>query len=76
MTDGNLSIHLRTLEESGYLIASRVKGDGKPRKLCRLSGEGRAALERYLGVLDEICRAGRALGGADERTHTPGRNPI
>jgi DNA-binding MarR family transcriptional regulator len=76
MTDGNLSIHLRTLEESGYLIASRVKGDGKPRKVCRLSGEGRAAFERYLSVLEEICRTGRSLGGAEERSHPSIRGPI
>jgi DNA-binding transcriptional ArsR family regulator len=59
MTDGNLSIHLRTLEEKGYVATQRSKNGGKPRKLCRLSGEGKLALDRYLALLDDLVRAGQ-----------------
>lgn len=59
MTDGNLSIHLRTLEEKGYVSTSRTRANGKPRKLCRLSVEGRRAYDQYLACLEDIVRASR-----------------
>lgn len=77
MTDGNLSIHLRTLEESGYLDTTRTRTAGKSRKLCRLSSHGRKAFEDYLEMLGQIVRAVRhgsyeGTGGADG--HTPARH--
>jgi DNA-binding MarR family transcriptional regulator len=63
MTDGNLSIHLRKLEENGYVTTQRSRAGGKPRKLLRLSGEGRLAFDRYLTFLDQLVRAGRDEGG-------------
>jgi len=59
MTDGNLSIHLRTLEKSNYITTSRTRSQGKPRKLCRLSGDGQVALDRYLQVLQQLVKAGK-----------------
>jgi len=59
MTDGNLSVHLRTLEEKGYVATHRTSEAGKPRKLCRLSGRGRTAFKEYLAILDQILLAAR-----------------
>ena len=62
MTDGNLSVHLRTLEDKGYVATQRSVEAGKPRKLCRLSGRGRTAFQEYLAVLDQLLMAARVVG--------------
>ena len=58
MTDGNLSIHLRTLEISSYIETSRSVVTGKARKFCRLSVRGREAFERYVQVLRQLFTNG------------------
>jgi len=60
MTDGNLSIHLRTLEENGYLTTTRSRLSGKRRKICQLTPEGRLEFERYLSLLDDLVHAARS----------------
>lgn len=54
MTDGNLSIHLRRLEHSSYIVTQRELVTGKTRTLCRLSAQGRDALGRYAEVLKPV----------------------
>src|SRR5580704_14570495 len=58
-TDGNLSVHSRKLEESGY-IAVEKKFEGRvPRTEYRLTPAGRSALERYLTHMEALIRATR-----------------
>ena len=58
-TDGNLSVHLRKLEEAGY-IAVEKKFEGRvPRTVYRLSPQGRAALEDYVAHMETLIRATR-----------------
>ncbi len=63
MTDGNLSIHLSTLEKNRYVVTSRIQSQGKLRKLCRLSSDGRVAFDRYLRSLNQLVRAAQAKRG-------------
>ncbi len=56
------------LNMSEVLSFSELKallGMTEPRKLCRLSGHGRAAFKEYLAILDQILLAARvgANGG-------------
>jgi len=56
-TDGNLSVHARKLEESGYL-SCRKGFDGRvPRTEYALSAAGRRALERYLEHMEALIRS-------------------
>jgi len=55
-TDGNLSVHLRTLEEAGYVSVGKAFVDRKPRTTARLTRKGRIAFEHYVEVLGEIVR--------------------
>ena len=58
-TDGNLSVHARKLEDSGY-IACEKKFQGRvPCTEYRLSPQGRAALEGYLTHMEALIRATR-----------------
>ena len=59
MTDGNLSVHARKLEEAGYL-ACRKSFEGRlPKTEYRITPEGRRALERYLDHMEALIRAMR-----------------
>ena len=56
MTDGNLSVHLRTLEEAGYVSIDKTFVDRKPRSTARLTRKGRVAFDHYVEVLGEIVK--------------------
>ncbi len=56
MSDGNLSVHLRVLEEAGYVALEKTFVDRKPRTTARLTRKGRAAFGHYVEVLEEIVK--------------------
>ena len=56
MTDGNLSVHLRTLEESGYVEIAKTFVGRKPRTTARLTRAGRRGFARYAEVLARLTR--------------------
>ncbi len=56
MTDGNLSVHLRTLEQAGYVSIEKSFVDRKPLTTMTISKKGRLAFEHYVEVLEEIVR--------------------
>lgn len=63
LTDGNLSVHARRLEEAGY-VACEKRFDGRvPKTEYRLTAKGRAALARYLDHMEALIRATRAGRG-------------
>lgn len=56
ITDGNLSVHARKLEDARY-IACRKGYDGRiPRTEYRLTATGRQALETYLAHMEALIR--------------------
>ncbi|MGZ8899129.1 MAG: winged helix-turn-helix domain-containing protein [Limisphaerales bacterium] len=59
MTDGNLSVHLRTLQEAGYIAISKTFQDRKPLTTCALTTSGRKAFASYIDLLEEIVRQSR-----------------
>ena len=59
VTDGNLSVHARKLEDSGY-IACMKSFDGRvPKTEYRLAATGRRALEKYLDHMEALIQATR-----------------
>lgn len=54
MTDGNLSVHLRTLQETGYVAVTKSFQERKPLTTCSLTVAGREAFAKYIDVLAEI----------------------
>lgn len=63
-SDGNLSVHARKLEDAGYLHCTKSFAGRTPRTEYRLTPEGRAALESYLGHMEALIDATRARGGS------------
>lgn len=47
LTRGNLSSHLNTLEEAGYINIQKEFVEKVPRTLIRLTNEGRDAIQNY-----------------------------
>jgi DNA-binding transcriptional ArsR family regulator len=60
LTDGNLSVHARKLEEAGYLSCRKSFENRMPRSEYRLPAEGRRALERHLEHLTAVIRWARS----------------
>lgn len=61
VTQGNLSIHLRKLEEAGYVSIDKSFVGRKPLTRVRLTETGRAAFSSYLKAMGQLVeQAGRA----------------
>lgn len=57
-SDGNLSIHLRKLEEAGYITVEKSFVDRKPRTEITMTPSGRQALINYLDSLSSVIPQG------------------
>jgi DNA-binding MarR family transcriptional regulator len=53
-TDGNISVHLRKLEDAGYLVSIKQFNGRKPQTLYEMSDKGRSAWRQYLAHLSEL----------------------
>lgn len=62
ITDGNLSVHARKLEDAGYLRCTKSFVGRQPRTEFKLTTAGRRALENYLEQMESVIRSTRATG--------------
>lgn len=74
LTDGNLSRHLRMLEEADIVVITKEFVGVRPRTTVFLSDEGRESFVTYLEALEEVLKlAETALDAAEsERPATLG----
>ncbi|MEW6160140.1 MAG: transcriptional regulator [Verrucomicrobiota bacterium] len=54
MTDGNLTTHIRTLQEAGYLAVAKSYQNNRPLTTCSLTPVGRKAFNNYINLLEKI----------------------
>ena len=59
-TQGNLSVHLKKLEEAGFVAIDKSFKDNKPLTRVSITRDGRKAFSAYLDAL------GSLIGGRDE----------
>jgi DNA-binding MarR family transcriptional regulator len=59
VTDGNLSVHARKLEDAGYIGCTKSFSGRLPKTEYRLAAAGRRALEKYLDHMEALIRATR-----------------
>jgi len=59
ITDGNLSVHARKLEDAGYVACTKSFAGRLPKTEYRLSASGRRALEKYLDHMEALIHATR-----------------
>ena len=63
VTQGNLSVHLRKLEDAGYVAIDKSFVGRKPLTRVRLTDPGRAAFAAYLKAMGQLVEQARG-GGA------------
>jgi DNA-binding MarR family transcriptional regulator len=51
LTPGNLIIHLRKLEDAGYLVSEKITNGTAPKTTVALTSQGRKALDAYTQAL-------------------------
>jgi DNA-binding MarR family transcriptional regulator len=54
MTDGNLTTHIRTLQEAGYLSVTKSFQHNRSLTTCALTPAGRTAFTNYINLLESI----------------------
>ena len=56
MTDGNLTTHIRTLQQEGFVSVAKSYQNNRPLTSCALTVAGRKAFAQYIDLLDQIVR--------------------
>ena len=55
-TDGNLSVHIRKLEDAGYIDVEKKFSGRRPLTICHLSKKGREAWIAYITRMEALMR--------------------
>jgi DNA-binding MarR family transcriptional regulator len=56
MTDGNLTTHIRTLQEAGYVSITKSFQNKRPLTTCSLTAAGKKAFTSYINLLEQIIQ--------------------
>jgi len=56
MTDGNLTTHIRTLQEAGYLAVAKSYQNNRPLTTCTLTPAGKKAFASYIDLLEQVLQ--------------------
>ncbi len=56
MTDGNLTSHMRTLQEAGYVSVSKSYENNRPLTTCSLTPAGKKGFANYVNLLEQIVQ--------------------
>ena len=67
LTDGNLSRHLRVLEEAGMVEIAKGHEHNRPLTVCSITAVGRKRYLEYLETLEQVVRDA-AKGAQDPAT--------
>jgi len=54
LSDGNLSIQIRKLEDAGYIKVRKVFIDRKPKTFCKITRKGQKAVINLIGNLESL----------------------
>jgi len=55
-TDGNLSVHIKKLEDAGYVSVKKIFVDRKPVSKYKITNKGYKAFENYIKNLESIVK--------------------
>ena len=56
MTDGNITAHVRTLHEAGYIAVTKAFQGGRQVTSYAMTPEGRTAFTAYINLLEQIVQ--------------------
>ena len=60
MTDGNLTTHVRTLQEAGYVSVAKSYQNNRRLTTLSLTAAGRRAFAEYVSLLERIVRQAKS----------------
>ena len=60
MTDGNLTTHIRTLQEAGYVSITKSFQNHRPHTSCSLTAAGKKAFNDYINLLEQIVKQAKS----------------
>ncbi len=69
MTDGNLTAHIRTLKQAGYVAVTKSISKRRSLTTYALTGDGQTAFDEYLRNLEAILGQTRTPAGGKEEFH-------
>ncbi len=56
MTDGNVTAHIRTLQEAGYVAIAKSFQNNRSLTTCSMTAAGRRAFASYILLLEQIVQ--------------------
>jgi DNA-binding MarR family transcriptional regulator len=60
MTDGNLTTHIKALQQEGYVSVTKSYQNRRPLTTCTLTASGRKAFTEYINLLEKIVRQNKS----------------
>lgn len=60
MTDGNMTTHIKALQQEGYLAVAKSYQNRRPLTTCSLTAQGRKAFAEYVNLLEQIVKQNKA----------------
>ncbi len=54
LSDGNLSVQIRKLEEAGYIKVEKIFVERKPKTFCKITSEGQNAVQNLIRKLQNL----------------------
>ena len=54
LSDGNLSVQIRKLEEAGYIKVTKVFIERKPKTFCKITSKGQKAVQNLIRKLENL----------------------
>jgi DNA-binding MarR family transcriptional regulator len=58
LSDGNLSVQIRKLEEAGYIKVEKIFIERKPKTFCKITGKGQKAVKNLISKLEKLVNTG------------------
>lgn len=55
LSDGNLSVQIRKLEEAGYIKVEKVFIERKPKTFCKITSKGQKAVRNLIRKLEDLA---------------------
>ena len=59
MADGNVTTHIRALQQEGYVAVAKSYQNRRPLTTCSLTPAGRKAFAEYVNLLEQIIQESR-----------------
>ncbi len=55
LSDGNLSVQIRKLEEAGYIKVEKIFIERKPKTFCKITSKGQKAVRNLIKKLENLA---------------------